>query len=107
MGAGLGHQHPHKGIVEGVKHTRDHQDQADKGGRQAQHILIIVHDIGGRQRVDHILAHCADAEGGFLLCCQFHTAHSFFVTVNSTVTGAHCGAETVSAAVPICPTVRR
>ena len=71
-GAGFCHKHPHEGVVHRVKDSGNHQDQAHKGGGQAQHILIIVHHIRGGQGVHHILAHGTDAEGGFLFRVQFH-----------------------------------
>ena len=105
-GAGLCHQNPHKGVVEGIKEAGSHEHQSHKAGRKSQHILIIIHDVGSRQGIHHILAHGTNAERSFLFQGQFHTASSFSM-VNRSTTGWVCGAETVNTASPAVPTVRR
>lgn len=105
-GAGLCHQNPHKGVVEGIKEPSRHEHDAHKACRKPQHILIIIHDVRSRQGIYHILAHGTNTKCGFLFQGQFHTASSFSM-VNRSTTGWVCGAETVSRASPAVPTVRR
>ena len=104
--AGLCHQNPHKGVVEGIKEPGRHEHDAHKAGRKPQHILIIIHDVRSRQGIYHILAHGTNTKCGFLFQGQFHTTFSFSM-VNRSTTGWVCGAETVSRASPAVPTVRR
>jgi len=64
LGMRLGDDDAHEGIVGGVEDAGDQQDQADVGGGHSENVLVVVHDIGGRQRIDHVLADGAQAVGG-------------------------------------------
>ena len=83
-GPGLGGDNAHERVIEGVEDAGHEQDNAHDRGLDAEDVLEIVQDIGGRQHVADIFAERTDTEcrllshsQRFLFCNLAHISPHF------------------------------